>query len=74
VRGPRQPIRLAAALLCAGVPACGGDPSGPGGGGPGPSVASPNGAVPATVGVAFSYDATKGGTAFAPAGAASGLS
>jgi cytochrome c peroxidase len=74
VRGPRQPIRLAAALLCAGVLACGGDPSGPGGGGPGPSVASPNGAVPATVGVAFSYDATKGGTAFAPAGAASGLS
>jgi cytochrome c peroxidase len=69
-----HPSRLVAALLGAGVLACGGEPSEPGGGGgPAPSVASPNGAVAATVGVAFSYDATKGGTTFAPAGGTSGL-
>jgi cytochrome c peroxidase len=47
------------------------DPPGPGPSGPGPgtsppTVASPNGAVGFTVGTAFSYDATKGGTTFAP--------
>jgi cytochrome c peroxidase len=67
-----QSIRLAVAL-CAGALACGGDPSGPGSG-PGPAVASPNGAVAATVGTAFSYDATKGGATFTRAGTAGGLS
>jgi cytochrome c peroxidase len=70
-----QPGRLLAVWLCAAVFGCGGDSSGPdGGGGPAPSVASANGAVAATVGTPFSYDATKGGTTFTPAGAASGLS
>jgi cytochrome c peroxidase len=56
-------------MLAAALSACGGEPADPGGGtgGPPPAVASPNGAVPATVGTAFSYDATKAGTAFTPA-------
>jgi cytochrome c peroxidase len=68
-----QPTRLVGALLSFGALACGDDPSEPGGGGPAPAVASPNGSVAATVGVAFSYDATKGGTTFTPAGSAGGL-
>jgi cytochrome c peroxidase len=67
-RNYRRPS-LMAAVLAAALSACGGEPAGPGGGsgGPPPAVASPNGAVPATVGTAVSYDATKGGTVFTPA-------
>jgi cytochrome c peroxidase len=63
----RPGLRLAALLLCAAAPACNDTPLDAPRTGAAPVLANPNLAVGVTVGEPVSYDAARGGTAFAGA-------